>query len=512
MSRYLECAGEILLSTVAKAADRATLSLAEFIRRVRHRELPHAVIAEAKRLTLDVIGNAIGGLRTRLGKVALRYVERAGGGGDATVIGSNTRTSVPMAAYANARLGDALDASDTFMSVHHLGVPTVCAALSLAEVANLSGQAFLTAVAVGMEVGARIGAAGGPPSHRHCPQAGEPPNIRSGRLPAEELAAAAASAKLLDLGIDAVRSALGTAGANAPHHATRWGVLAELPDQKYQDYGVVAQTGVEAAVMAACGMTTHPSLLDGDWGLWRLYGAPGCDFALMLADLGERWFFLNGTYKPWPSCRWTHHTLTLFEKLRAEHDLEPSQIERVVVYSHVYGTAPYFCNQEPRGIVSCEFNHPHAVAMLAFRVPPGPWWYCQSVRHDPAIVAFRRKVWVELEPKSLDIERWFVDGQIRRLPNRLVIFAHGRRFEAEGDFARGDPFSAETFFTDGDLYQKFLCMGSRQGAADQRWLAQARGISDIVCTLEEQPSIKPLMELLRGDTLGLDAVANREYD
>ena len=486
--------------TSAATTERATLALAEFIRDTSYRDLPPAVIAEAKRLALDVIGNAIGGLRTRLGAVALRYVQRAGGTGNATVIGGEAATS-PMAAYANARLADALDASDTFMSVHHLGVPAVCASLSLAESGDLSGQAFLTAVAVGMEVGARIGAAGGPPPHRHRVQPGEPPNIRSGRLPAEELAAAAAGAKLLGLDADGVRHALGVAGANAAHHATRWGVLPELPDQKYQDYGVCAQTGVTAALMADCGMTTHPGILDGDWGLWRLYGAPRCDFALMLADLGQRWFFLADTYKPWPSCRWTHHALTLFEKLRDAHRFEAAEVERVVVYSHVYGTAPYFCNQEPRGMVSCEFNHPHPLAMLAFKVPPGPWWYLDSVRQNPEVMAFRRKVEVELEPKSVEIERWLVDGQVRRLPSRLVIFARGQRLEAEGDFARGDPFAAETFFTDQDLYEKFLYMGSPQGAADQRWTALARRIADGVLALDESPSIKPLMRLLRGSAL-----------
>lgn len=486
------------------AMEHATSSLAEFIRGTSYRDLPSAVIAEARRLTLDVIGNAIGGLRTPLGTIALRYVRRVGGGGDATVIGDDA-TTPPLAAYANARLGDALDASDTFMSVHHLGVPTVSAALALAEAEGLSGPEFLTAVAVGMEVGARVGAAGGPPSHRHHVQPGEPPNIRSGRIPAEELAATAASAKLLELGVDRVRFALGVAGANAARHATRWGVLAELPNQKYQDYGMCAQTGVAAAFMAACGMTTHPAILDGSWGLWRLCAAPQCDFALMVEELGECWFLLDDTYKPWPSCRWTHHPLTLFERLCDEHRLEVAEIERVVVYSHVYGTAPYFRNQEPYGIVSCEFNHPHALAMLALKVPPGPWWYQSSIQHDPSVIAFRRRVEVDLDPRSLEIERWFVRGQIRRLPTRLAIFARGRRFEAEGDFARGDPFAVETFVRDEDLRQKFLYMGSAQGDGDNNWADRARAIAATVSALDGQRSIRPLMKLLRRDHLGLGA-------
>jgi 2-methylcitrate dehydratase PrpD len=366
----------------------------------------------------------------------------------------------------------------------------------------VSGATFLTAVAVGMEVGARIGAAGGPPTHRYSPQPGEPPNIRSGRLPAEEFAAAAACAKLLALTPDSVRHAFGAAGANAPRHASRWGVMPTLPDQKYQDYGVVAMTGAMAALLAASGVATHPGILDGPWGLWRLYGAPSCDFDLMLRGLGERWLFLDTAYKPWPSCRWTHHGLTLFERLRDAHDLEADEIQRVILSPHVYAVAPYFRNTRPRGMVSCEFNHPHALAMAALRVPPGPSWYEPQVQEDPRVAAFRERVEVEAEPADSDIERWFVDGQVRRLPTRLRILARGRQFEAVGDYARGDPFGPETILTDDQLIQKVRDMAAGSSPDDAIATQAVESIADCVWQLESTPSIEQLFSLVAFNRYG----------
>jgi 2-methylcitrate dehydratase PrpD len=485
------------------SGDSPTRALAEFVVGTSYASLPASVIAETKRLILDAVSNAIGGVNTGLGVAAHRYVSTAGGPGHATVIGSAMMTSAPLAAYANARLGDALDASDTFMSVYHIGAPTVLAALSVAEVTGASGRDLLAAVALGMELGARVAASVGPPAVKRRIENGEPPNIRSGRMPASELAATAACARLVGLDVTRFCHALAIAGANAPVNATRWGVLPVLPDQKYQDYGLCGQGAVSAALMAASGMTTHPGILDGDWGLWRLRGAPSSDFPLMTDRLGERWLSLDNTYKPWPSCRWTHHTLTLFERLQQSNELEPEEIERITVRCHPYGVAPYFRNTEPVGMVSCLFNHPHAVAMVALRIPVGPWWYVKSTLNAQTVIDVRRKVEVLPEPAESSIEQWFIDGQVRRLPNSVRVTARGRTFELEGEYARGDSFSPEMRHSESDAATKLLFMGSRLGAADRAWAGRARKISAAISTIDSLPSVKSLLGMLTRDALGI---------
>lgn len=487
-----------------QTGDGATDALVEFVDRTTYEALPAPVVAEAKRLVLDVIGNVIGGVQSTLGAMTVAFMRSGGGQGRVPVLGTNLMAPAPMAAYANARLGDVLDASDTFMSVYHLGNPIVCAALAAAQDRGRGGRDLIRAIAIGMEVGARVGAAVGPPRIRLNAEPGESPNIRPGRMPAPEIGAGVAAGSLLALAPARIRSAIGIAGANAAIHATRWGAALPMPTQKYADYGLFAQTGVTAALQAEAGMSSHPALLDGGWGLWRLRGASACDFGTMLADLGNRWYVLDNTYKPWPSCRFVHHTMTLVERLLRENSVDASSIERVDVFSHLYGIAPYFRAQDPEGMVSCEFNHPHGVAMLALGIPPGPWWYTPSTLRDSAVDAIRRRVFVQLDERSLNAEQWFVDGQIRALPSRVTIRAGGRVLDAETDFALGDPWSPETRMTDAQLRDKFLHMGSRLGAGDRAWATHARHIFDTIDRLEDVERVADLTALLGPGSLPLD--------
>jgi hypothetical protein len=58
-------------------------------------------------------------------------------------------------------------------------------------------------------------------------------------------------------------------------------------------------------------------------------------------------------------------------------------------------TAPRFHDQHPEGSITCEFNYPHAVAMLALGVPPGPRWLDSAAQQEPRVQALREKVSVE---------------------------------------------------------------------------------------------------------------------
>jgi len=140
----------------------------------------------------------------------------------------------------------------------------------------------------------------------------------------------------------------------------------------------------------------------------------------MLNRLGEKWYFLDNTYKPWPSCRWTHYPLTIFERLLKENHLKAGEIERITVHCHAWGVSRRFANKQPDGMISCEYNHPHALAMLALGTRPGPSWYAAETLRDPAVQAFRNKVEVDLAEESLDCEKWYEDGQMRKLPTRLM--------------------------------------------------------------------------------------------
>jgi len=146
---------------------------------------------------------------------------------------------------------------------------------------------------------------------------------------------------------------------------------------------------------------------------------------------------LDNTYKPWPSCRFTQHALTAFSDAMREHGIRAADIERVTVKTHPWAImTPHFSDREPAGMVTCEFNIPHSIAMAALGVTRGPAWYSAETMSDPAVQAMRRKVDVELEESCRDPEQWYRDGQAGKLPTRVFIRAHGQTFEGYTDFAR----------------------------------------------------------------------------
>src|SRR5690606_8171050 len=86
----------------------------------------------------------------------------------ATVLATGERTSAPLAGLANAAASHVLEMDDVDRaSVYHPGAPTVAVALALAERDALDGEALLDAVAIGYEVGIRVGEALGSTHYEH---------------------------------------------------------------------------------------------------------------------------------------------------------------------------------------------------------------------------------------------------------------------------------------------------------------------------------------------------------
>lgn len=326
-----------------------TAAIAEFIGGTKYEHLPAEAIHDAKRLILDSFGCALGGYTTEIGSIMTRVVRRLGGVPESTLLGSGERTSCVNAAHANARIGNALDADDTFMCVAHHGVPTVFGALAMGEARHISGRAFLTSVLVGFDVGARVGASVGPPIYDPKTQ-----DVAGGRgrgavnVLVPPMAATAAAANAARLSPGKIAHALGLAGELT-------GVGASLKSRRDKFYlskasfPAQAGVGVESVVMAEEGMTCNEQILDGEQNQLNYLGFDHCNFELMLGQLGKKWYIKDTTYKPWPVCAWIKYPLTAFQRIMQDKKLAPEEIEKVIVRSASTATAPRFCNQDPEG-------------------------------------------------------------------------------------------------------------------------------------------------------------------
>jgi 2-methylcitrate dehydratase PrpD len=479
-----------------------TFRLAKFATSTSYEALPQAVVRECKRLLLDTLGCAIGAVNTPSASVALKYARLQGGRPTATVLGLDSSSSANTAAYVNGRLANILDADDTFPTATHFGNTTVFAALALAEQFERSGRDVIRAIAVGFDVGARIGS-----------WLGVPVQIKDGKVigfnevagPAATMTWAAVGSAVSMAGIDTESAchAFGIAGANSPQPTMRkYGELIDVPMYKYADTGWCAEVGVSAALLASLGSTGFAGILDGEFGFWRFYGSPGHNDAALLAGIGADWQILNTTYKPWPCCRFIHYPLTAFVGLKEKHGLRPEEIDKVVVRAAPFATSGMFQDRQPADPLNAEFSHAHALAAAAYAIPAGPQWYTSESLEAGHMRAFRNRVEVQLEPSSANLAEWIQGGQWRGIPGGVDVHARGDVFRSTVVLAKGDPWSAESLFTDEELLGKFRTMvglnADGTGAAIVRNAAEQ--VVSAVGNLEELDIVslmRPVAQLAR---------------
>ena len=429
--------------------------LAAFYSDLSLEDIPRDVLEEAKRLLIDTLGCALGGARTQVEPLVRAGATVFGSGDDAAVIGQRGRGGLLQAAYINGRLANAMDFDETFPVGVHFGVGAVAAGLALAQRDELDGAELLLSIVVGYEIGARLATAIGPMVLLRDGAVEGYPGVWGVAAPVV-LASAGSAAKAMRLEAETFHQALAVAASNAPLPAgSQWSSAVDLPNCKYADAGWCTVTGLAGAMLAATGTEGFPLILESEQGIARMYGRDDSHQHRLFEGLGEQWMLRDITYKPWPTCRFTHYPMTALERLRRTHVLDPAKIERVVVESSPLAISGRFTQRDPKTFASRQFSYPHMIALQLRGEPPGPAWLEDGWDSDPDFVALKNKVEVAEHPRARDFARHFEKNQIRRMPGGIRVWQDGRELAAETDYADGDPWDPQTRFCDEALAAKF---------------------------------------------------------
>src|SRR5690348_10773462 len=165
--RLLQSASAVAAITAAKNSAAAeagvTARLARYMVSARDQALPDAVALECKHRILDTFGAMVSGSGMKAGMMAEKYVRGLGGAPQASIIGTDFRTTIVNAALANAMCAHA-DETDDFEPVTkaHPGCSVVPAAFAIGEREGRSGAEVLRAVALGYDLCCRFLMALGP--------------------------------------------------------------------------------------------------------------------------------------------------------------------------------------------------------------------------------------------------------------------------------------------------------------------------------------------------------------
>jgi 2-methylcitrate dehydratase len=239
--------------------------LADWIGTFAASPIPPATAERARALLLDALACALYASNDDKSAGAIRTVTQLSGAGTCTIIGTQLRTGLPLAAFANGVLIRTLDLNDTYTGPRQIGHPSdnIGGALAAAELADRSGVDLLRTLRMGYEIYGRVLDLSDPDSPwDHVTVSGIVTAAMIGyliRLPPVHLAHAIALA--------------------ASHSATLGEVrVGHVSAAKSIANSVVVQTAALMTLLAAEGVTGPGEAIEGARGYARLI-MDGADFS-----------------------------------------------------------------------------------------------------------------------------------------------------------------------------------------------------------------------------------------
>jgi 2-methylcitrate dehydratase PrpD len=371
---------------MAVANGGTTTQLASYAASIQYSDLPEAVQLEAVRSLFNILGCMVGGARHHGLEIADSALGPFAGQSGATLIGRGRKTDALHAALINCLAAGIYSFDDTHAeAVVHPSGPVAAAALVLAELQPVSGQAFLAAFALGVELECRLcKALTVPPAKGSLAWSGT--GITGG------IGAAAAAGSLLGFDMKAMRTAIGIALSQAAGFRAMHGSLCTplMPAQ-------AAQTGLRAALLARSGFTSSPDALEGRHGYLSVFSEQP-DLDALVGGLGERFEILRNTYKPYPCGIVIHPIIDACLELRQTHDLKPDQIVSVAIAASP-GAMALCNNRNPQDEMQAHVSLHHwaAVALIRGTARIEDMDTETAVR-DPALMAFQNRVAATLDP------------------------------------------------------------------------------------------------------------------
>ena len=145
---------------------------AAFASGLQFADLPAAVVARSRQVLFDSVGAIAAGAQEAETRALTERLAALGGTGGfaAPVIGAHRRLPAGTAAFLNGTAGTMLEIDEGNQFARgHPGIHVVPAALAAAERLGSSGADLITALALGYEIGARIGPR---PVHAHTESTG----------------------------------------------------------------------------------------------------------------------------------------------------------------------------------------------------------------------------------------------------------------------------------------------------------------------------------------------------
>jgi 2-methylcitrate dehydratase PrpD len=463
----------------SKEREPVEQKLARHIAETRFEHLSAAAVRATKEHILHTTATVLAGSAAPGCAEFMALIGEWGGKPESAVFGWGVHVPAHHAAMANSLMGHAQDFDNNDDRIaYKSSVCAIPAAFAVAERKGVvHGRDLITASCVGIDLGIRMGLA-------ILPQPAHPTAFLLGPF-----AAAAASAKLLDLDESAIWDALGLALCGvAPAGSSTSG----LSYSKRYLAGAASRNGVFAALLAARGFRARRDIFAGAGSYYRaIHGRDG-ELAVLLDELGHRFEVVNVGPKAYPCCRYTHGPVDAALAMTLENDLRPVDVAEIRVtvgardYQIVFGgEAGLLAKQEPRTVVDAQFSIPYTIAAAITRRRLFLDDMTEQAITRPEVVALARRV-VPIVDQSFD--RWPADVK----PSSVEIATtNGKSHRLRVDYPRGNPRNPVSF---DEMRRNFLDCAARAFRPLSR--DRAERARDLIENLETCADIRAISELL----------------
>ena len=378
-----------------------TRELARYAVHSRFADLPDRVRLEAARAFTNWVGCVLGGCREPAVEIAAATVAEAGGHAQSSVIGHALRVDVASAAFVNCISSSVQAFDDAHLgTVTHPSGPAGSALFALSEKHATTGEDFLNAFALAIEIQCRLSNALVLP-----PSTFNPGFYVTGF--SGPIGVALAGGRLLGLDESRMNAAISLGASQASGFRATHGTMTA-----HFRPGHAARGGVWAAMLAAKGFTGDEHALEAPMGFFDVH-APGAQLDRALDGIGQQFELLSNAYKPYPCGIVIHPTLDACLDICSQAGPDA---QAVAVTLRVHPLAISMTGVRlPRTPLESHVSLYHWAAAALLRGSAGLAETQQDCIDDPGVAALRARIEAIADPavgrNQAIVEVVFMDGR-----------------------------------------------------------------------------------------------------
>ena len=457
-------------------ADRINEGLSQFIAQLKYEDIPVEVTTHLKNILLDSYGCGLFGSTTPWMKIYKDVLLKMSDRQEASVWGTNVKTSVTSAIMLNGSAINSFELDDTHTDgIIHVSTGVLGCITAFAEtLGTVSGKDFLTAAVLAFEVACRVAAPIGMElAHQGFNNTGTCCPFGS----------AAGVGKMLGLSKDQMIHAMGITGNwSSGLQAVQFASMAKRIVPSKSSEGAII-----GCLLAKEGFTGIEDVFENKFGgFYNCFTDDIYNVERTAGELGERWELLGIGLKFYSTCRSKHSTIDTLRRFKQEHpEINPDDVKKIRVGTTSI-THKYSVNADAiTSVVAAQLSHPYVCAVTMLEGNAFVDQFNEEKIRDQRILEYAKKVEV------------YPDEEIENLPRNLrytvkvqIELNDGRVFNLRTEYPKGHPLNP---FTEEELLWKFDSLAGKVfDCADRR-----KKIVDAVMHLEDLDNVKVLTNLLR---------------